>query len=423
VDDYDGPTWHQDVAPLIAAHCIHCHSEGNIGPFVFGEYDQAKVLAQWIANNIRQRNMPPWPAEASDRCTPPHPFQHDIRLTDEEIDTIVEWGRRDAHEGDPETAAPLPPPIDRELDDATHRMDRGSAWSIGDADDGYFCFVLDPEFEEPQWLTAAQVVPDALDLLHHVVLYSVPPELAEATRDRLGPDDSFECFSTLAEDEFEPLFVWLPDTPPLRFPADTGVRADPGSLLLMQVHYHAWADTGGLDQTAVDMRWTSDPPAREARFEVVGTNRESAVLDDPPFVIPPERNQHVEEVRFEVPAEWGDSLLWSVSGRLNYAGSGLEVTLDSASGDDDACLLSIPKWNLDWMRLYLYDAPVEDLPSVRPGDEIALWCEFDNTWANEQLRGVIQEAGLDATIEMDADSEGELSEMCVAILGLLDDTP
>ena len=295
-------------------------------------------------------------------------------------------------------------------------MDRGSTWDIGAAEDGYFCFVLDPEFAETNWLTAAQVVPDALDLLHHVFLYLVPPELATATQDRLGPDSSFECFSTLADDGLEPLVIWLPDTPPLRFPEDSGVRAEPGSLLLMQVHYHAWRETGGLDQTAIDMKWTDVAPAREARFEVVGTNQADAVLGDPPFTIPRQINQHIEEVAVTVPADVPDSRLWSVSGRLNYAGSGLEVRLQ------DQCLVSVPEWQLDWMRLYQYDAPLVDLPRVRGGDAVSLRCEYDNTWQNEELRDALEAAGHDETMTVTLGPD-ELSEMCIAVLGLVDDLP
>ncbi len=412
----DGPTWHQDIAPLFHAHCVHCHSEGNIGPFAFDDYDEAKVLSQWIGNNIRQRVMPPWSAVASDTCEPPHPFKHDVRLSQDEIDLIVDWGRRDAPEGDPATAAPLPAPIDRELEDATHRLDRGSTWDIGTADNGYFCFVLDPEFDVPHWLTAAQVVPDALDLLHHVFLYLVPPEQAAEVDDRLGPEGSFECFSSIADDGFQPLVMWLPDSPPLRLPEDSGVRAEPGSRLLMQVHYHAWRETGGLDQTAIDMKWTDEAPAREARFEVVGSNQPEAVVTDAPFSIPQELNQHVEELQTVVPADVPASRLWSVSGRLNHAGSGLELR----SGSD--CLLSVPEWNLDWMRLYQYDAPLEELPPLSGGDPLSVSCEYDNTWANFGLRDVLEAEGHDATFTMGL-GPGELAEMCVGVLGLVDDVP
>src|SRR4051812_41992854 len=38
-------TWYQDVAPIVAKHCMGCHQEGGIGPMELTSYDSASENA------------------------------------------------------------------------------------------------------------------------------------------------------------------------------------------------------------------------------------------------------------------------------------------------------------------------------------------------------------------------------------------
>ena len=37
----EGPTWHQDVAPIVYEHCASCHQADQIGPIDLTEYANA----------------------------------------------------------------------------------------------------------------------------------------------------------------------------------------------------------------------------------------------------------------------------------------------------------------------------------------------------------------------------------------------
>ena len=43
------PTWHDDVAPILARHCQRCHEEGGIAPFPLMSFAQSQPLSALIA--------------------------------------------------------------------------------------------------------------------------------------------------------------------------------------------------------------------------------------------------------------------------------------------------------------------------------------------------------------------------------------
>ena len=88
----------------------------------------------------------------------------------------------------------------------------------------------------------------------------------------------------------------------------------------------------------------------------------------------------------------------------------------------DQCLLAIPHWDFDWQRVYRYDAPIEQLPTVAPGDVMTIRCTYDNTVDNPKLADSLQEQGLTQpqTVQL---GETTLDEMCLAPTVLLAQMP
>lgn len=80
--------------------------------------------------------------------------------------------------------------------------------------------------------------------------------------------------------------------------------------------------------------------------------------------------------------------------------------------DAQECLLQTPNWNFEWQRFYEYDAPIESLPFVRPGDRFELECHYDNSMSNPFVREALAEQGLDAPRDVVLGDE-TLDEMCL----------
>jgi len=99
-----GPTYWEDVAPIIEARCANCHIEDGIGPFELQDYEDAKPFASLIAEAVQERTMPPF--QPGKEC---NEFQHDPSLTDEQIQTVNDWVEAGAPEGDESAKGdPLP---------------------------------------------------------------------------------------------------------------------------------------------------------------------------------------------------------------------------------------------------------------------------------------------------------------------------
>ena len=66
--NYDGPTYHEHVAPILAKNCASCHQPGNIGPFNFNSYEEALTYRDLIQTAVRSESMPPFPPRTDGSC-------------------------------------------------------------------------------------------------------------------------------------------------------------------------------------------------------------------------------------------------------------------------------------------------------------------------------------------------------------------
>jgi mono/diheme cytochrome c family protein len=99
-------TYAKDVASIIQKNCTVCHQPGGIGPINLVDYDDAKRYARRIRRQVSNRLMPPY---YYDNDIGIQELKHDWRLSDEDINTIVEWVDQGAPMGDP---ADMPAMVD-----------------------------------------------------------------------------------------------------------------------------------------------------------------------------------------------------------------------------------------------------------------------------------------------------------------------
>ncbi|WP_193604768.1 hypothetical protein [Nocardioides dongkuii] len=113
--------------------------------------------------------------------------------------------------------------------------------------DDYRCFLLDPELERDSWLTGTNVLPGNPDVVHHVILFRVPPEkVAEAeAKDAESADEGWTCFGGTGlagefanVDDAPWLGAWAPGGDEAVTRAGYGVDLPRGSRIIMQVHYN-----------------------------------------------------------------------------------------------------------------------------------------------------------------------------------------
>ena len=132
----------------------------------------------------------------------------------------------------------------------------------GGSDDNR-CMVIDPRVTEPVFLTGVQFEPDDPSIVHHALTFAVPPEQASAVRDRDAetPGEGYTCFGAIGAGSV--VDTWTPGGVETLFDGDLGYPLEPGSLLVLQIHYNLLAIRDGVtvtDRSSVTLRQTSGTP-------------------------------------------------------------------------------------------------------------------------------------------------------------------
>ncbi len=173
VNESSEVTYSDQISRIFQQHCVECHREGRIGPFVMTSYDKVAGWGEMIHEVVQENRMPPWHAD------PAHgEFANDSRLTDEEKQLIATWVENGCPEGDP---SKLPEP---------RQFVEG--WTIGEPDQivkmdskpvsvpaegviDYYHFTVDPGWTEDKWISAAEAKPGSLETVHHILVFVLPP--------------------------------------------------------------------------------------------------------------------------------------------------------------------------------------------------------------------------------------------------------
>ena len=104
-------TYAGDVAEIIQNNCTVCHRPGGIGPMNLVTYEDARRYARRIREQVANGLMPPY---YYDRDVGIQELQHDWRLSEEQIATVVAWVDQGAPLGDPAEMPPPPELVDAE---------------------------------------------------------------------------------------------------------------------------------------------------------------------------------------------------------------------------------------------------------------------------------------------------------------------
>jgi len=426
-----GVTWHQNIAPVVAEHCVSCHTEGGIAPFAMDTYGQTSMWAELMASATASGLMPPWHAIETDECQSLPPLRHDARLDEATIDLFRAWADAGAPEGDAGNAAALPQPPSLGLADPTVTLTMGgevTVEQVGGDLDHFHCMRLDPGNTEDVYLEALQVITGNRAILHHVLVYADP----NSASDSFGPEGvERDCNggTGVSDPDVHLIGAWVPGSLPAEPPDGVRTVLEAGTKVIMQVHYHATgAGPETDDATGLALRWSTQRPRYVSRMTLVGNFRTEAAglmpgpADDGPqgtrFLIPAGATDHTEDMVYTVPtfSDRADVRVWTIANHMHKVGVSMRAWIER-DGEDDVCLLDTPRWDFDWQRLYEYDVPIEQAPEVRSGDRLRIRCTYDNSLDNPGVVEALAEVGEDAPRDVRL-GEGTLDEMCLAGVGI-----
>lgn len=405
-------TYWRDVKAVLDAKCVGCHSPGNLAPFSLASYADASAVASALPASLMAGTMPPWPPDAA--CGT---YLHDRSIDDDARQVVLDWVELGAAEGDPADAPPpaqSPEPIEFDID-----LQLPEPYTPTIAPDEYRCFLMPWPEDQETFVTALSVTPGERQIVHHVIAFAIPPDQAEAYRalDEADPDPGYLCYGgpsggKINDGRVPWLGAWVPGGAPGDMPEGTGIKVQPGSLVAVQMHYHAYPGAGP-DQSRIQIRTA----ASVDRVAVMMPFTNPAwVQGSEPMLIPAGEASVVHSFAADVsnylPLLFPDGGLAAGDPFVVHAAAlhmhtrGVRGSL-SLTGGQDTCLLDIPRWDFNWQGSYQLTAPV----TVRPGDQLRIECEWDNTAANQPVENGVQQQAKDILW-----GEGTGDEMCLGIV-------
>lgn len=345
-------TYSNQIVRLFHQHCVYCHRAGQIGPFALTSYDEAAGWADMILEVVEQRQMPPWHAD------PNHgEFANDPRLSDEERDLIQRWVAAGAPEGDP-SQVPAPPQFAEgwmipEPDEVIYMSDKPFAVPA-EGTVPYQHFIVDPGWTEDKWIQAMEPRPGNPAVVHHIVMFVIPPKGKAKYYTKGLPLDQLDWFASFA-----------PGLRPPVLPEDQGRFIPAGSRLVFQMHY---TPNGAAqeDLSCIGVKF-ADPKKVKREIAVQHAGKMF-------FRIP----AHAKDFRLEADYEFKvDSLLMTVSPHMHLRGKSFTYTLIYPDGKQEI-ILSVPQYDFGWQTTYTLAEPKR----VPKGSRMHCVAVYDNSADN-----------------------------------------
>ncbi len=408
-----GWTYYHDIQPIVQTKCAGCHYPGGIAPFALQSYvdvithlDAGYDGGPGIISAVMEGLMPPWPPSST--CAT---YQYNRSLTADETTEILAWGMSGAPAGNKaDQVTGIPPGGGLSRTDVTISMP--AAYTPQLSPDDYRCFLLDWPVQNTTHITGVLVRPGTPAMVHHSIVFLVPPgDVAVYEAIDAGPGQvGYSCFGGPSGDSSAPfggvVGAWVPGNSAADYPADAGITIQPGSKIVVQMHYNTY---NGVfpDLSSVDFKTDTNVQTEAAVF--IYTNPEWE-LDPSSMLIPAGQSDVEYKFSFDVSQYLntitsgalpnGSFHIYTALNHMHLRGT--RETLQVAHTDGTStCLLDTESWNFRWQGSYYLNEPV----LFQPGDRLAIDCHWDNSAANQPIENGVQVAPMDLQWGEDTNNE------------------
>ena len=337
-------TYSKQVARILRDRCVSCHREGEIAPFSLTTYKQAAGWASMIDEVVQEGRMPPWHADPAFGK-----FANDARLTSEEKQTIAAWVAAGTPEGDardlPEPAKyvegwRIPAPDLRIALPRTVKIPAEGTMP-------YENFLIDPKLKEDVWVRASQVRPGNPSVVHHLVVFVIPP----------GRKDN--------EAKVDFLAAYAPGMPPRIMPDGAAKLVPAGSKLMFQVHYTP-KGTPQTDRSEIGLSFADPKSIRKEMTAISAINMDLKIpAGNPDYAT-------TADHRFDQ-----DTLLYSLLPHMHLRGKAFRFEAVYADGKREV-LLDVPRYEFEWQNVYVLAEP----KLMPEGSTLHCVARYDNSSEN-----------------------------------------
>lgn len=324
-------------------------------------YKDARPFAAAIRQAVTLRTMPPWFAD-------PHygTFANDRRLSQHDIDTLVNWAKSGAAEGDPKD---LPPPKHFlegwNISKPDLVLQMPAALQVPESGVIEYQYVLVPgRFARDTWVRMAEVRPGNRAVLHHVIAFVRPPDSKWLASIEPGiPFVPSKQESDMQDAEF--LVGYAPGVPAMTLAPGRAKLIKAGSDIIFQMHYTTNGHAG-TDRTSIGISVVDPATVQQRVLTVAATTKD--------FAIPPNNpNYQVDaEVKFA-----SDTKIVQMLPHMHLRGKDFEYRAIYPDGTSRT-LLRVPHYSFNWQLTY---TPENDI-AVPTGTVIHATAHYDNSANN-----------------------------------------
>ena len=407
-EDVTHPTFNAEVAPILARHCVNCHSEGGSMPRLpLTSYDAARSAAPALRDQVASRKMPPWYADPERSVA----FRNDARLSAAEINTLLAWIDGGAPRGQgsdphwPGLAKGWANPQGLQPD-VIVGLPRVKLPANGELP--YVRLLIKVTVPQDRWIVGLQALPGNAAVVHHMGITEVtlakgvtPENMAQldAVARQLGmPNGSLTRPQPSITDASDPtvydmLSVYTPGTTFESFGARAGklLRAGPQQYINFNIHY---TTTGKpeTDQSNLGLWFASSPPGQQLyRAPMPGrtiiANQRELLSDDPgtkaegtDVAIPPISPGEARYELIGVTALLNPMTVYALQPHAHLRAKRFRYTVFMPDGREQT-LLSVPQYDFHWQLRYELEEPLQ-LPA---GSKLVITGEYDNSDHNAHL--------------------------------------
>ncbi|MBN8670071.1 MAG: hypothetical protein J0L80_05270 [Chitinophagales bacterium] len=381
----DNVTYTEHIAPLMYKNCTGCHREGGGAHFNLVTYADAKKYGAASAFVMRERMMPPWPAD-------PHytEFVGQKVVSERDIRLVEKWVQDGMKEGPADKMPKLPDyPKGSLIGTPDLRIPVEPYFLPANSSDKFLLVKIPFELPADTYASVVEFMPGNGNVVHHVngdmVKYDfdkkktvyVGKNIADMIEDstikiafeKLGLPNDDGTYPTLQKS----VVNYLPGTYGQRYPEGLGGYKLPrkGAFLLNDLHYGFTKDKAVWDSSYINIFFSKLPPSRPVREFQLGTIGVSPVLPD--LVLQPNTVKNVYS-KYTIPE---DISVLTINPHMHLIGKSFKAYALKPDGDTIR-LISIPKWDFNWQYFYTF----KKLVKIPKGSTIVAEGVYDNTKNN-----------------------------------------
>ncbi len=379
-------TYTEQVANIIHTNCTICHRPGGTAHFSIVTYADARKYGGATAYVVKERIMPPWPAD-------PHytQFAGQRIMSDRDIKILEKWVDEGMPEGPADKLPPLPDyPTGSTIGTPDMRIPVQPVFLKGNGFDKFLLVKVPFELPADTFAALIEFMPGNHNVVHHVngdmVKYAFDRKssvfggerVVDMVEDTGSLLKAFQRLDLPNDDGSYPVLQksvvnYLPGVSGQLYPDGIGGYILPrkGVFLLNDLHYGFTKKDDITDSSYINIFFAKGPPERPVQEFQLGTLGVSPV--EPDLIIQPNTIKHVSS-RFTTPY---DISILTVNPHMHLLGKSFKAYALSPSGDTIR-LISIPRWDFNWQYFYTFKKMVK----IPKGSTIVAEGVYDNTRQN-----------------------------------------